>query len=481
MAFEMPNKWPLATNIQSRNTAGNNLVVPTQANVDARLVNCFAEKQEDGGYTVQKRPGCVHSGFPFVSATGRGIYRFANNTYTITSGNIRENGAIIAAVNNNLFYRWQEVNSIPRQLVFGNTLDSYTLSGGVVTLIADVNFIGNLPGNILAYGWAYLDGTLYAMDQSCNIQGSNINNPLVWSALNLIVANSEPGDGVAIAKHLSYVLALKTKNVEVFYNAANPVGSPLARVPGANIPMGCASGTSVAEMDGMLFWVAFNTNNELRVVRLDNLNLQIISTPSVNRLLGAIENPGPNFRGFCIKICGHRFYVIKPGGSITLPFSLVYDVDQNLWYEWTNEAFSVGLPWQFGAAAFDASNVTGQAEDGQVYIIHPDYVVGGDNGLPYTVDIYTPNFDAGVFSRKKTLSKMIFEMDRQPGRLKVRYNDHDYNPARWTNFVDLEMDVPQPTLTRQGSFYRRAYNLRQFGTGPFRIRNIHLQMALGTL
>lgn len=480
MAFEMPNKWPLVTNIQSRDSASNSTVNPT-SNVDARLVNCFAERQEDGSYIVEKRPGCVHAGYPVISGTDRGVYRFGTNTYWVTSGSLYQNGLVAGPVNNNLFYRWQEVNSTPRVLVTGNTLEAYVIDAGVVTNIVDPDFIYNLANTTPAWGWAYLDGTLYAMATDCRIQGSDINNPLAWSALNFITANGEPGDGVAIAKHLSYVLAMKTANVEVFYNAGNPTGSPLSRVQGATIPMGCASGPSVAEIDGMLFWVAYNRNNELRVVKLDNLNLQVVSTPSVNRLLSSIEAPGPNFRGFTIKICGHRFYVLKPGGFITLNFALVYDIDQNLWYEWTNEAFSVGTPWQFGAASFQDRDVIGQASDGQIYYIRPDYIYGADIGAPFTVDIYTPNFDAGVFSRKKMLSQMVIEADRRPGMLQVRHNDHDYDPAKWTNFVNVNLDSRSPRLGPQGSFYRRAYNFRHRSMNPFRIKNVHLQMAMGTL
>ena len=65
--------------------------------------------------------------------------------------------------------------------------------------------------------------------------------------------------------------------------------------------------------------------------------------------------------------------------------------------------------------------------------------------------------------------------------LQVRKNDSDYALDKWSNFRLVDLSKKQPVLTNNGSFVRRAYNLRHQSATAFRIKAVELQLDLGTL
>lgn len=489
MAYEMPTKWPMVTNALTRDTVGTNAAGVNKQWLGPRLVNCFAEKDPvSGDWYICKRPGYKVNPLNNKPGTGRGIYTWQGNIWSIFGGTLYRANTNIGAVSAANTYSFQEILSAPRLLAMINGGAAYYTDGAVRTQIVDPDF----PANNLRH-FAYLDGTLYVLDDTAVIHGSDINNPAAWSALNIISANNEPGVGRALAKQLTYVLALKEWNTEVFYDAGNPVGSPLGRVAGALLPYGCTYSGSVAEADGALLWVASNKQAEPRVIRLDNLNMQVISTPDISRILAPLA-PGAIMEAFIVKLVGHRFYVLQVA---ELDFSLVYDLDYNLWYIWTD--YTGNNKWPFvSSTRFNADTVVQHVSDGFIYTLGGDYLEPDDDGNPFMMDIYTPNFDANIFSRKKHLSRLTVEADmtvgygetvanqRQPTRgtpgvLQIRHNDYDFNEDKWTNFRPVDLNQKNPSLNNCGTFRRRSYNLRYYGPTGLRIKNLHLQMALCTL
>ena len=104
-----------------------------------------------------------------------------------------------------------------------------------------------------------------------------------------------------------------------------------------------------------------------------------------------------------------------------------------------------------------------------------------DAGDVITVDIVTPNFDAGT-NRRKQLTMMKFIADQVDGSvLQVRKNDNDYATNTWSNFREVDLSKQQPVLPNNGTFVRRAYQLRHQKQTFFRIEAIELQLDIGTL
>lgn len=340
-------------------------------------------------------------------------------------------------------------------------------------------YLADFPSGGSVKGFAYLDGTLYVMDAQGRIWGTlsppsgNYDDPTKWDPLNLIWARIEPDAGVCLAKQAVYVIALKQWTTEVFYDAMNAVGSPLAPVQGAKSPYGCLSADTVQSIDDMLFWVSNNRTTSPQIAMMAELKTQIISIPPVERLLdGAV---GSTFHSWVFRHGGHRFYGVT---CIDKNLTLVWDIDQRLWYQWTDAS---GNYWPINSIAFDAAGnrVAQHVSNGKLYNLEGDYTYPNDDGTVVPVDIYTPNVTFGI-DRRKVLNMMRVDADQTNGSLLyVRCSDDDYRT--WSNFRLIDLGTKRPILSNCGTFYRRAYHFHHHANTPLRIRWVDLQMDIGTL
>jgi hypothetical protein len=312
------------------------------------------------------------------------------------------------------------------------------------------------------------------MDTSANIWGSKkFDDPSVWDPLNKIVARIEPDKGVTLAKQQGYVIALKEWTTEVFYDAGNPVGSPLANVLGAKAPYGCLSADSVQELDDVLYWASSNRSTSPQVVRMTNLKIDVISIPSVERLLDQVDFS--LVHSWTLKHGGHKFYVLT---IVNSNLTLVYDIDQGFWYQWSDAAGNY-FPYVGRAFNNDKKHVIQHDLNGKLYLVEGDYQYPNDDGVVFPVDIYTPNTTFNL-DRRKVLTMMHFNADQTDGsKLFIRVSDDDYQT--WSNFREVNLANKRPTLTGCGTFYRRAWHLRHYANTPFRVKSIDLQMDLGAL
>jgi hypothetical protein len=472
---------------------------------DARLANAYAEKQPDGSYEVRKRP-CL-PGQLFLGAAGQADGFFFGNGWIYAVILTGLEAATLFAINAATFqvYNLGAVNGTGLQYAFdnvslgstddivmmGNGVQAYSLSSltsipPTVTPVTDPNF----PTSFCP-GWATLDGTTYVMDTQARIFGSNVNDPLVWSALNFILANSDSDQPVGLAKHLTYVIAFKQWTTNVFYDAGNPPpGSPLSPVQGALIPYGCLAMSTVQEIDGQLFWLTTGQDVAPQVGNINQLSFSIVSTPQVDRVLQSGGAPN-EFYSFTLKLAGHRFYGIT---NYIQNYTLVYDLDQQLWMPWYDYLGANSLPTVLMTSqtfsAYTTSVLGLGLSNGLMYSVQPDYWASVDaieyaegvftNAAPI-VDIYTPSFDADT-RRRKHLNMMFFNGDKVGGStLQVRHNDDDYGTNKWSNFRTVNLNAVTPMLVKEGTFRRRAYHFRHQAATPFRLSSVDLQLDLGTL
>lgn len=186
-------------------------------------------------------------------------------------------------------------------------------------------------GRTTVPGIVFLDGYFFVMDENAVIYNCDLNTPDSWNALNFITAMIEPGAGVAIAKSQNYVIAMKSWSTEFFYDAGNTNGSPLSPVLNAFTLVGCASGQSVASIEGTIAWVS-KTKQKGRAVHIMNgLQQQRVSTPDVERILNN-DNLSTVY-AYGLKISGHSFYVL---GLVASNLTLVYDMTSQTWAIWTS-------------------------------------------------------------------------------------------------------------------------------------------------
>jgi len=465
---------------------------------DARLINCYAELDpEDNEYWIYKRLGL--SATPIYApgaGNGQGIYTFGGSggsTIIFVKNNyVYQNGTIVGSMGASpggpplAFF--ETVNSVPQTVVIQGPTSAWILTPSIPSFaqITDVNF----PSDFVP-GWATLDGTLYVMDVLGGIWGTlNTNNAAVWSGANVIYASSKADQGVFLTTQLSYVVAMKQWTTQIFYDAGNPPpGSPLSPVPESQIPFGCLHAYTVQKLDDILFWMTSNQTISPQIIQMENLSAKIVSTPAVERILDNVLTDTGSVQGvysWSLKHGGHRFYgVTFTANNITL----VYDIDQQLWYLWTDPNGNfwpiVGMAYQLpsytiGTGPQPGLHLAQHLSNGNIYQLDGDYEFPNDAGVMFPVDIYTPNYNAGTI-RRKMLNMMYFHTDMVSGStLQSRYTDDDFQT--WTNFRTTDLSLPKPFLDSEGTFHnRRAYHFRHQSNTVFRIKSGELQLDIGSL
>jgi len=505
---QAPKRWPLVASLQTRDAS-----VPIKWG--ARMVNAFGEADpEDKSYWAYKRPGMNPNpaGSAATASIGLGSYCyiaasgafqllsvFGTTLYSTTLNSLTTGfqTVAVATVDGTAPYFFETINSSQQTIVLGNGIKAYILSVFTNTFvqITDANF----PINFVP-GWVYLDGFLYIMDTQGKIWGTaGQNNAAVWSGTNLILASSNADAGVCLLKQLNYVVALKQWTSQVFYDAGNATGSPLGVVPDSQLPLGCFIGSSGQIIDNTLLWLTTNQTVAPQVVQMDNLTPHIVSTPSVERLLSHAtfsagnsinELVNPGIITWVLKLGGHRFYGLT---IVVLNITLVYDIDQKLWYLWTDvngnywpiADITYIPPYQLNTPPFThpynpGLHIAQHLSNGNLYPLDSADTYPTDYGNIVPVDIYTSNIDFGII-RRKMLRTLYFDGDKTSGSIiKVRFSDNDYQT--WSNFRDVDLSLKKPRIGPCGTFdHRRAYHIRHQRATSFRLRDMDMQMDIGTL
>ncbi len=461
---DLPKRFPLIIEPGNRGES---------TRYDSRLVNAYMETNEKEKNTyIYERPGLdEQSRPPAGDANGYGVFNWLGDLYAIFGGFFYKNGVSVSAIlDSGQVWRFDSVlGSVPK-LVMVNGIRAYyySVSTGLVQIV-DVDF--TTPQR---KGWAYLNGTLYSGRITTQILGSEINDPVNWSPLNVLQAQIEPDQGVFLAKQLVYVVFLKTWSGEIFYDAGNPTGSPLARVEGAKANKGCLAQDSVQDLGSVLIWVGSSQNGAPEVLMLENLKLDTISTKPIERLLAQADFT--TVYSLNVKIEGHRFYILTIKNS---NLTLAYDLDERMWSQWTDESGNY-LPWVSSTLLNAITPVIQHETNGRIYYISSDYAT--DDGVLIPVSIYTPSTDLGTKRGKYMGGLFVVSDQKANAEMQVRNNDADYAPAAWSDFRTVDLSQDKPWLPDEGTFVNRAYHLYyKSRTRMPRIQALDMQIDLCTL
>lgn len=461
---DLPKRLPLVVYPENR---------ANSTDKDSRLVNGYIEKQKDGDYYIYRRPGLLRSSQPSGgAAAGRGVFYWRGSVYSIFAATLYKDGVAVSGSvdTTNGVYRFDQCLGATPKMQLGNGVLAYNYdtTNGLVQ-ITD----GDFPASFCK-GWAYLNGFTYVMTPDAAIyQDETINTPEDWNPLDVIIAQIEPDMGVALGKQLVYVIAFKQWSVEAFYDAGNATGSSLARVEGAKVDFGIATAESLQKLDSRIVWITANQSPLRQVGMMEGLRATIISSPAVDRLLTDWDLT--TVYSWQVMLNGHRFYVVT---SVVSNLTLACDVDELMWYQWTD---TNGNYLPIVASTYDSSNnaILQHESNGRLYTMSPAQYTDDGDFIP--VDIYTPDYDGGT-NRIKNLNALVIQADQVTGSsLEARYNDNDYDPAKWSNFRKIDLGVNRPLLTNCGSFRRRAYHFRHKLPVAFRLQAVDLQIDVGSI
>lgn len=322
----------------------------------------------------------------------------------------------------------------------------------------------------LAHGITVLNKCVYVFTLPRKIAGADSDDPTAWNPLNYLYAYVEQDDAICLDRQLTYLVAFKATTTEFFRDAGNSPGSPLERVEGLQLNVGCYEGRTVQSIDGTLLWVSVTESGLRSVYAMEKMKAEEVATPAVRRVL---SNISPTY-AISLSIAGHSFYIFT---DPTAGVSAVYDITSKFWSYWE----ALGTTYFPFRAASVVNGVTRlqHESNGKIYTFDSTNFL--DDTYPITMDVYCPQFDGNIRVTKH-LARMHVIADQQQGSvLQVRNNDHDQTSDRWTNWREFDLGQARPTITNCGSFTKRFYHFRHASPTPCRLTAVELELQPGVL
>lgn len=397
---------------------------------DQRWINCFLEtvKDQDGGqekFYCKKRPGATRLIQPTgaTSSAPRGIYLWNGTIYSVWGNSIYANGTAIYTT---------------MSTTVGTTNFQETRPGAVTQLLSindGINLYVITPTNVVGVvtpglgfpspnttDLVFHDGYLFVLKSDATLWSCNFDDPTTWNPANFITAQMSNGRGVGLAHQNNYVVVFTDRQIQFFYDNANAAGSPMNNADTAMQQIGCASQGSLQHNESQIFFVGNGTTGQPVVYSLDGTTgLAEISTPAENRMLAAEGTNIVGSYGCLMRIKGHFFY------ALTLPSTLrtlVYDIDQKTWVEWTD--ISYGTAWPYISVTQDSNTVIGQHNsDGFIYVLSDS--IYQDNNVSFPVKAQLNKRDMETTKRKfMNRVELVGDLQTFPSPVSIYYTDDDY-------------------------------------------------------
>ncbi len=181
-------------------------------------------------------------------------------------------------------------------------------------------------------------------------------------------------------------------------------------------------------------------------------------------------------RGFGLRTKGHLFYIIN---LKTIGRTLVYDIDEKLWHEWSSNSAGSHAVFQ---CDYMADNSTGAAyllhsSNGTVYKLDPSIYLDGSDSI--LVELVTNRYDMDTYHRKFMLSsKIVGDRYETQNDLSLQWTDNDYQT--WSNVKTISLTDDFPAFQRMGTFRRRAFKLTHSSNNPLRLEALECEFNEGS-
>ena len=357
-----------------------------------------------------------------------------------------------------------------------------------------------------------MDGYLFYTTSDGKINNSNLNSVTDYTAIDFLSAQMYPDPTVAIVRSKNLLGIFGTGSLEIFKNVGNANGSPLQSIPENCIRIGTNNQLGVTTLEDDVYFVGTSTYGDIQVFRLKNLQVEKVSTPIIDRILGTQSTTGGTFFVSGFQLGGYKYVIVTVGtvtqqssdnllleggddllledgssfllleGSATVlgTFNrqLVYNVDLNVWSEWDCEelTFVVGQ----GAGAYNKLLMSSRFLDtGYIYKISPgsDAEVYADNGTNYDMEIRTSRINFGTSKRKFIPSIKLICDELSSGSVTLEASDDNY--VTWKTLGTFDLTVAEPKITRCGSHKGgRAYRLTHSTNSFFRAEALEIDYVV---
>ena len=389
---------------------------------------------------------------------------------TTATGTVQFTGGVITGVT---MTNYGSGYTSPPSVTFA---DSGGGTGAGASGTAVLNFF---PTGGLNPGAVFLDSYVVISTPSGRVYTSNVGNPAIWNPLDYVTAEAEPDQSTGIAKYLNFVLDYGQWSLEFFYDAANPTGSPLSPAPSYRIEIGCPNGNSIVSFEQSVIWIGSSKAEGTGVFMLNGVAPTKVSDEYIDRILG---NSNLQYViAYVFKFNGHLFYVLT---LHDLNVTIVYDISQQAWVQWTMYAIGdsdSGIPGIYAEQYFRPSYYAG---NNGIY-----YVLDDDNGTLYTMsDTYYSDAGAPIYYRSVTsiidngLTKRKFYNrveivgDKVGATMNIRRSDDDYQ--NWSPYRTVDLSKPRPQIYQTGQARRRAWEFLCTENVPLRLETAEIDLEI---
>ena len=451
---------------------------------DQWFKNCFPEqiasaKAEDEPITyIVKRPGFSDSQTT-ATAAGRGLYSWTDGDaiYAVVGNQVFKDGSALSGTLDDATGRVDitEIRGGTPRLVLRVADKIWTVTtGGTLAKMGDADIpTGLVPGIV------NLDGFIFVMKGSTGeVYHTAVNDPSDWTATHKLTCQLEPDQGIALARHLNYVVAFNEWSTEFFFNAGNASGSTLDPVEGIAIRYGCANGKTVWSGENTIVWMAQGRSGGKSIMMFSGNDLKTLSTKPIERLIDEEANAGgsgiADSYGFGMRISGHQFYVLTLKNTAK---TLVCDLRDGTWSQWSSfdgstETYFTGIDY----CNHDDQHIILDEDNGKVYRMDLD--INQDSGQDIKVEILTNKYDF-LTSRPKFLYRLgvLGDIEGSSSTLTIDWTDDDYNNYATSRTVDMSNSFPR--LVSLGRFYRRSFRLAHTANTPLRLEGMEMGIYLG--
>lgn len=464
----------LISAINTRDTSFAKDVIPLNGFFDILK----SKSTEDNEYQYVKRDGSVR--YPFVPTGSeiRGIYFWEEKNrfyvahddklsvcYAATGELITTITAFVTVSGDVGFTEFQYGNGTVKVVVSdGSKL--FTIDDAQVT---ETSTSPDLPALFNPHV-VYLDGYIFLIKKgTADIYNSNLDDPLAFTAGNFISAEMSPDELVRLVRSRNYIIALGTKSMETFYDAANPTASPLNRNDTFMQQIGYVSGLSTY---GHKFYFIGQTDTTTpEVFVFDNFKVEPIDTTPIRR---AIRSKNSLF-GTVISMSGHDFYAVHTGDE-----TFIVDLDTQVWTKlaWKNTTkFSLRFATSIFIQNLGHTTIFALADNMSLFYFNP--AVFQDDGVNFTMVFQTSREMFDTF-HEKYMSRLLVIADKPTADtlLTMKYTDDDYQTYSAERTVNLNQEFP--AFQRLGRFRKRAFHLSYTDNLPMRLHHLEVDFNIGS-
>jgi len=446
---------------------------------DQRFINMFPETRkvdqlENTKIFINKRPGLT-TYKDFGTGEGRAMAYFRNKFYVVIGNQLIEDDTVpvvkatLSTSTGHVGLLNCNSGSLGDYLFMTDGINAWVIKqDGTCTQVTDVNF----PTPHISVA-TFIDGYV-CLAKGSDVYSCTLDDPFTWPTSNFLSAEMFPDPIVSLARQNNQVVVLGSSSIEFFYDAANAAGSPLSRNDAATIQMGTASAYSVYQNEQFCIYVSASDSGGRAVWLIKGFQPQKITDEYIERIIDAEVNMS-DCRGFGIRTKGHLFYVLnlKTSGR-----TLVYDVDEKLWHEWSTDSAGSHTVFAYDNMAdsgIGAAHVL-HTSNGTVYKVDPN--IYQDDTTPIHCTIVTNKYDMDSYNRKFMSSLKLVGDSYSPTNVVTFYwTDDDYQT--WSNAKTIDMNDDFPAFQRLGAFRRRAFKFEHTANSPLRLESVEVVYTEG--